>query len=325
MATTDIPVFEAPVRKASGWTSTRGFKTNMVPWRLYEKAKQGMWDPADIDFTKDVEDWSTMTREQQAAFASSCRGFMIGEEGVTLDIGPLLIAMADEGRTEEVMYLTTFAFEEAKHIDFFRRWFDAVDLTGDELFELSIEGAKNRGIAPPDPERTTGMFESELPRIMRKAMLERSPETILNASITYNQWIEACLAISGYRRFAQMFKAFPGLPGLQEGLRLIRTDEGRHITYGTYLCRRIIAAHPDLMVFARERLQELYDDYYVNLPAPAGSDEGTALKMRDEYSRMVRTQKERRVQILERAALLTEEEAESDRIAEEVEAELAEL
>ena len=256
MATTDVPVFEAPVRTASSWTSTQGFRTDTVPWRLYEKAKQGMWDPADIDF--------------------------------------------------------------------FRRWFDAVGVTGDELLELATEGALSRGIQPPDPERTTGMFESELPRVMRAAMLQRSPETILNASLTYNQWIEACLAISGYRRFAQMFNAHPGLPGLQEGLRLVRTDEGRHITYGTYLCRRIIAAHPELMGFARDRLEGLYTEYQENIPVPEGAG-ANAAAIRDEYARMVRVQKDRRIQILEKAALLTEAEAESDRIAEEVERELAEL
>ena len=322
MATTDISTFEAPIRKASEWSSPRGLNKESVPWRLYEKAKQSMWDPADIDFSQDARDWNEMSREMQAAFASSCRGFMIGEEGVTLDIAPLLIAMADEGRTEEVIYLTTFAFEEAKHIDFFRSWFDAVGVDGEEMLQLSIEGARNRGVQPPDPERTKGMFESELPRVMRAAMVERTPETILNASLTYNQWIEACLAISGYKRFAKLFDHVQKLPGLQEGLRMVRTDEGRHITYGTYLCRRIITANPQLIDFARDRMEELYQDYLSTLPETTN---GSSTQMRDEYNDLVRRQKDGRVQILEKAAEVAAEDAETATVTDTVEAELAAL
>ena len=54
---------------------------------------------------------------------------MVGEESVTLDTLPLSLAVADEGRLEEVVYLSSFALEEAKHVDFFRRWFDDSPVT----------------------------------------------------------------------------------------------------------------------------------------------------------------------------------------------------
>ena len=44
--------------------------------------------------------------------------FQAGEEAVTLDLLPLIRAIAQEGRIEEEMYLTTFLWEEAKHVDF---------------------------------------------------------------------------------------------------------------------------------------------------------------------------------------------------------------
>jgi ribonucleoside-diphosphate reductase beta chain len=292
-----------------------------VPFRLYQKAKQLMWDPEDIDFSKDAEDWAAMPRRYQASFASSCRGFMIGEEGVTLDIGPLLVAMADEGRTEEVMYLTTFAFEEGKHVEFFRRWFDAVGVDAEMMLDLAVEGAQNRGFKPPDPERNQGMFESQLPRIMRRAMLERSPETILDASLTYNQFIEACLAITGYKRFARMFELADALPGLQEGLRMVRADEGRHITYGTYLCRRILTANPELIDFARDRMYQLYDEYIADV---SGDAEGER-RSDDDYDDLLRRQLEGRVQILEKAAQVAAADAETAEVHDTVTQDLAAL
>ncbi|MDQ7864003.1 hypothetical protein RCO48_31735 [Peribacillus frigoritolerans] len=57
--------------------------------------------------------------------------FRAGEEAVTLDLLPLIMAIANEGRIEEEMYLTTFLFEEAKHMEFFRYTLDQIGETGD--------------------------------------------------------------------------------------------------------------------------------------------------------------------------------------------------
>ena len=45
--------------------------------------------------------------------------FIAGEEGVTEDIQPFMGAMRAEGRLGDEMYLTQFAFEEAKHVQVF--------------------------------------------------------------------------------------------------------------------------------------------------------------------------------------------------------------
>ncbi len=57
--------------------------------------------------------------------------WIAGEEAATLDLLPLLMVVAQEGRIEEEMFLTTFLFEEAKHTEFFRLLLDAIGETGD--------------------------------------------------------------------------------------------------------------------------------------------------------------------------------------------------
>ena len=42
-----------------------------------------------------------------------------------------MAAMRAEGRLGDEMYLTQFAFEEAKHTQVFRMWLDAVGMTDD--------------------------------------------------------------------------------------------------------------------------------------------------------------------------------------------------
>ncbi len=332
-------------RHEGEWRSSTGLRYDTVPWKLYEKAKKLFWDPAEIDFSQDAKDWQKLPEDQRLAAAVLARGFMVGEESVTLDIVPLIIGVADEGRTEEAMYLTTFAFEEAKHVEFFRRWFDAIGEDPQRIYDLADERRKQAGVAF-DP--TEGMFNSQLPKVMRRVLFDRSPEAFLDCGLTYNQFVEGCLAISGYKLWAQFFAESGGFPGLQEGLHHVRKDESRHITYGTYLCRRIIAEHPELMEFARNRLVELgnyYFRYFFGFPI----DREVVRGFFDENGNLDRSklppvemlgleqklveflatfmynawdQVDRRIQVLEKAIGMSEEEALLGAGAEDAEREL---
>jgi len=206
----------------SRYRSTRGLDYESVPWRLWEKSKKLFWDPADIDFSQDAIDWQEMSVEEQTLVAMSARGFMVGEEAVTLDIVPLLRYMSDLGRLEDTMYLSMFAMEEAKHTDLFRRWFDAVGADPASLDDLV-----------------------------------RAQQAALDATLFYNQLVEGVAAIAGYRRWELTFRRLGKLPGLEAGIKLTQRDERRHIAYGTYLGRRIIAENPDLWEWLEQRWAKL--------------------------------------------------------------------
>jgi ribonucleoside-diphosphate reductase beta chain len=236
---------------ARRYRSTSGLDYDSVPWKLWERSKKLFWDPADLDFSQDVLDWQQMTAEERQLVAMSARGFMIGEEAVTLDIIPLLQCMSDLGRLEDAMYLSMFAMEEAKHTDMFRRWFDAVGFDPSSLDEL----ARDQQQAASNGRR--GIFDGPLSRVMRRLQTDRSPQAILDATLFYNQLIEGVGAIAGYRRWEQTFERLGKLPGLQAGIKLTQRDERRHIAYGTYLGRQIIAENPDLWEWVEQRWAKL--------------------------------------------------------------------
>ncbi|MGH7855865.1 MAG: R2-like ligand-binding oxidase, partial [Candidatus Binatia bacterium] len=221
------------VERTMRYTSPSGINRDLLPWRLWMKAKKLFWDPADIDYSKDIEDWATLPEEGRFGVALGARGFMVGEEAVTLDILPLVRAISDEGRLEETIYLTSFALEEAKHVDFFRTWFDAVGFDPSSLPTMTY----GDGQTSYNTGGGQDIFGGELQRVMSRLDTDRSPEAFLDAAITYNQFIEGVAAIAGYKGWSKFFETFPSMPGLQEGLRLIQRDERRHIAYGTYLCR----------------------------------------------------------------------------------------
>jgi ribonucleoside-diphosphate reductase beta chain len=238
-------------REIGRYRSTRGLDYESVPWKLWDKSKKLFWDPADIDFSQDAIDWQEMSEEERTLVALSARGFMVGEEAVTLDIVPLLRCMSDLGRLEDAMYLSMFAMEEAKHTEMFRRWFDAVGLDPASLDDLVRAQQAALG------DRRVGVFDGVLTKVMRRLDNDKSPQAILDASIIYNQLVEGVLAIAGYIRWEQTFRRLGKLPGLEAGLKLTQRDERRHIAYGTYLGRRVLAENPELWEWLEQRWAKL--------------------------------------------------------------------
>ncbi len=215
-------------------TTTRGLNRDLPPMRLYEKAKRlGIWNPSDIDFSKDKADWAAMSEQEKDLVWRLLAMFVSGEEAVTLDLLPLMHAVAKEGRIEEEMFLTTFLFEEAKHTDFFRRFLDEVTEAPADLTRYHTENY-------------TTIFYEALPDALMALETDSSPAAQIRASATYNMIVEGVLAETGYHAFFTMLERNNLMPGLRKGIGLLKQDESRHIAYGIYLLSRLVSAHPGL-------------------------------------------------------------------------------
>ena len=108
-----------------------GLNWDSLPLKLFAGGNAKFWNPADIDFSRDRADWERLTDDERHYATRLCAQFIAGEEAVTEDIQPFMAAMRAEGRLGDEMYLTQFAFEEAKHAQVFRMWLDAVGITED--------------------------------------------------------------------------------------------------------------------------------------------------------------------------------------------------
>ncbi len=214
-------------------TTTRGLNRDLPPMRLYEKAKKlGIWNPSEIDFSKDKQDWAAFSAEEKDLIWLLLSMFVAGEEAVTLDLLPLIQAVAQEGRLEEEMFLTTFLFEEAKHTDFFRRFMDEVTEAGVDLSHYHGDNYRQ-------------LIYEALPAALNALRTNASPSNQIAASVTYNMVVEGVLAETGYQAFFTMLERNDLLPGLRKGISLLKQDESRHIAYGVYLLSRLVAVHPD--------------------------------------------------------------------------------
>ena len=217
-----------------------------LPMRLYEKAKRlGTWDPCEIDFARDRADFADrLNGLQRESILRNASLFLAGEESVTADLLPLMLAIAREGRLEEELFLTTFLWEEGKHVQFFRRFLDEVAgaPTGLERFHTPSYKA---------------LFAQELPAAMNALLVDSSPSAQARAAVTYNMIVEGVLAETGYHAFFEALEAEALMPGLREGLRLVKRDESRHIAYGVFLLARLVQADPSLWEAIEARMSEL--------------------------------------------------------------------
>lgn len=272
-------------------TTTRGLRRDAPPMKLFEKAKRyGIWNPADIDLTQDAADWMRLQPQEKEVILHLTSLFQAGEEAVTLDLLPLIMAVAREGRIEEEMYLTTFLWEEAKHTDFFRRFLDEVTGHPGDLSRFHTANYQS-------------LFYQALPAALDRLLVDSSPASQIQASITYNMIVEGVLAETGYHAYYTMLRNNNLMPGTTHGIDLLKQDESRHIAYGIYLISRLIAADDSLwdvaettmntlLVQAVAIINEIFERYN---PVPFGLklDDFVGYAMMQFQKRMARLEKSR--------------------------------
>jgi ribonucleoside-diphosphate reductase beta chain len=229
-----------------GFRSTSGGLRDSFPLRLYHKAKRrGAWDPVEVDFTQDARDWQSLDELQQETILSLTSLFAAGEEAVTLDLLPLVLAIAREGRIEEELYLTTFLYEEAKHTELFGRFLSEVAGSPTDLDRFHVPSYRK-------------LFYEELPQAMERLLTDTSSEALARASVTYNMIVEGVLAETGYESYHESLAANGLMPGLCGALVDIKRDESRHIAYGVYLLSRLVAEDAAVWEVIEARMQELF-------------------------------------------------------------------
>ena len=230
-----------------GFTALRagGFHWEAFPLKLFTKGNAKAWDPAELDFSRDRADWEALSDVQRRSATFLVAQFAAGEEAVTQDIQPFMAAMAAEDRFGDEMYLSQFCLEEAKHAQGFRLWMDAVGLT-DDLHPYVAENPYYRQL-----------FYDELPRSLRVLQSDPSPLNQVRASVTYNHVIEGSLALTGYYAWQKVCVEDDILHGMQELISRISDDERRHMAWGTFTCRRHVAADDSLWDAVAQRMGEL--------------------------------------------------------------------
>lgn len=226
-------------------TTTAGLNRQSPPMKLFEKAKRfGVWNPSDLDFSQDRGDWLGLSDVEKMVLLHLTALFQAGEEAVTLDLLPLMMTVAGEGRLEEELFLTAFLFEEAKHTDFFTRFLEEVAQHDGDLSHFHTLSYRL-------------LFYDALPEALLALQSDRSTAAQVKAAVTYNMIVEGVMAETGYYAYFNVLNRLDILPGVRQGIHLLKQDESRHIAYGIFLISRLIAADDDLWDVVQTTMNQL--------------------------------------------------------------------
>ncbi|NBC16809.1 MAG: R2-like ligand-binding oxidase [Bacteroidetes bacterium] len=216
-------------------TARQGLDLDLFPMRLWEKAKTlGIWNPADVDLRPDAEDWQHLDDEERDLILRLTAQFQGGEESVAYDLLPLLQVMAREERIEEEMFLTSYLWEEAKHVDAFSRFLTEVTQARGDLEHYFTPAYRQ-------------IFFDEQPRAMQRLLSDPSPEALAEASVVYQMITEGVLAETGYHAYYTVLDRVGIMPGMKALIHNIQRDESRHVAYGVFLLSRLVAEHGDAL------------------------------------------------------------------------------
>jgi ribonucleoside-diphosphate reductase beta chain len=250
----------------------------MGPQRLYELWERQQWQSQAIDLERDKELWAEIPDEQKEEHLWGLSSFFVGEERVTTQFSGLVMAYEDE---QEEAFLTTQQVDEARHMQFFDRYYR-------EVFELDGDGIRGRlqRVRENVTDAFVTLFDENL--VQDGQRLIENPGDLgakVDFITNYHMVIEGVLALTGQHFMLDYYERNNLLPGFVEGFSNIARDEHRHVAYGTWFLQQKMAEDESLKQRVQDKLAEL-------LPIAAGVLVPPGYQLGDDYEFFGYTSKE---------------------------------
>jgi ribonucleoside-diphosphate reductase beta chain len=249
----------------------------MGPQQLYELWERQQWQSQAVDLERDKEDWEKFSDEEKDQQLWGLSSFFVGEERVTTQFSGLVMAYEDE---QEEAFLTTQQVDEARHMQFFDRYYREVFA----LEEKDIGGRLQR-VRENVTDAFITLFDDNL--VEEGQRLIENPRDLgakVDFITAYHMVIEGVLALTGQHFLLDYYEKHDLMPGFVEGFSNIARDEHRHVAYGTWFLQQK-ASDESLKQRIQDKLMEL-------LPTAAGVLVPPGYQLGDEYEFFGYTSKE---------------------------------
>lgn len=207
---------------------------------FYHRWEHQQWQATEIDFSKDATDWAGLPEIVRGAMLGAMGQFYQGEESVTRNLAPLLLAAP---RVEHEVFLSTQIVDEARHMVFFERFFnEVVGLEGEAEDHLTqLRGTYTKSYDVLFFDEALGL-DGRADRLRAEPTIEHYVETVT----LYHLILEAGLALLGQRFLLDLCRGVGALPGFYEGFMAVTRDESRHVGGGVRIVREVTERQPEL-------------------------------------------------------------------------------
>ncbi|CAN5457645.1 hypothetical protein BH20ACT15_BH20ACT15_12560 [soil metagenome] len=218
--------------------------------QLYALWERQNWRASELDFSVDKQQWLTSPRDSQIDTIHSFGSFYVGEERVTADLAPFLLA-APSGEVEA--FLATQLVDEMRHAVFFDRFMaEVMALDGEDL------RARLREVESTMLGAWRFLFDDSLRDIADRIKAKPDDlELFVQGIVTYHMVTEGVLAMPGQRILIQYTDDHEIYPGFNKGFRLVEQDEHRHIAFGVRFLKDVCEERPEMKQVVVDRLCEL--------------------------------------------------------------------
>jgi ribonucleoside-diphosphate reductase beta chain len=240
----------------------------MDPQQLYQLWERQQWQSQAIDLERDKELWAALSDEDKEEHLWGLSSFFVGEERVTTQFSGLVMAYENE---QEEAFLTTQQVDEARHMQFFDRYYR-------EVMGLDHEFIQDRlaHVRKDVTDAFVELFDNHLVEMGKRLIADPSDlEAKVDFVTTYHMVIEGTLALTGQHFMLDYYEKNELLPGFAEGFSNIARDEHRHVAYGTWFLQQK-CADPAM----RERVQRTIAEL---LPLAAGVLVPKGYEVGDDY------------------------------------------
>jgi ribonucleoside-diphosphate reductase beta chain len=234
-ARTDRDDFQA-TRDPGLMQSADSGQVNLLSYtQLYELWERQQWRTQDLDFSKDREDWHGFPAEERFQRMYGLSSFFIGEQKVAEELGPMMRAAPTE---EMRIFLCTQIADEARHVQFFNRFYDEVGVLESDNLQDRLEETS----AHLNPQFNVLFDELLKGKVDRLARVPEDLETLVEAVTLYHMIIEGMLALTGQHFIISYNEENGTLPGFVEGFNNVARDEHRHVAFGARFLREMADA-----------------------------------------------------------------------------------
>ena len=220
----------------------------MDPQQLYALWERQHWQSQAIDLERDKEQWAELADDQKEEHLWGLSSFFVGEERVTTQFSGLVMAYEDE---QEEAFLTTQQVDEARHMQFFDRWFREV---------AGNDGGISDRIARSRADVTDAfveLFDDHLVKMGERLIADPSDmDAKVDFVSAYHMVIEGTLALTGARFILRYLKEADRLPGFRDGFTHVNRDESRHVGFGIRFLNDAINTDPHYRDLIQETLTE---------------------------------------------------------------------
>jgi ribonucleoside-diphosphate reductase beta chain len=218
--------------------------------QLYALWERSNWRAHELDFSIDREHWLATPTEAQRHTTWTLGSFYVGEERVTADLAPFLLA-APSGEIEA--FLATQLVDEARHAVFFDRFAAEV---------MALTSADLRSRLLEIEETMLGawhfLFDEALRGVARRLLARPDDlELFVEGIVTYHMVTEGVLAMTGQRTILQYMADHGLYPGFRRGFSLVEQDEHRHIAFGVRFLRDACGERPEMTDVVLRTLERL--------------------------------------------------------------------